>query len=486
MVCLAREPLERSRRSPSKDLRTLSIVVYALFGTWLVSFAYEGQVLYALAARFHINPQRMVLGSIAAHVAGLLCCGLLVKTTKAAKHLMQFAIAFCIVGTSVFFCAPSALWTVSLPMMSFVAGGCTAAWSFYFRRGTAGHERVNTAADVLICSTCLMILIDMAADHLSPYLGLGLSMLALIGALLFSMRLPQEGEEANLSLPDATARAAIGKLLALLCLFIAVITVDSGLMFRVINPAFEHLGWLARWYWSVPYVAAMLAVKRLPGTVARAYTPYAAIAMTGFAFLAFVTLDRSVASYLIVDTLMLGACGVFDLFWWSILGGMLDCGKNAASIFGIGLSANVIGVLLGELIAGAATARGVSTGDLSLLALAVVFGALVLLPPLHRRLSILLKNQAFLVALPEEPPQGQPPAAGRFPQISGLTTRESQVVALLFRGYTHKMIAAELHLGESTVKTHIANVYSKLDVTSKVELIRKLEKADHHFWPMTP
>ena len=47
---------------------------------------------------------------------------------------------------------------------------------------------------------------------------------------------------------------------------------------------------------------------------------------------------------------MLGACGIFDLFWWSILGEMLELDNNPSKLLGIGLSANVLGVLLGGLI----------------------------------------------------------------------------------------------------------------------------------------
>jgi len=73
--------------------------------------------------------------------------------------------------------------------------------------------------------------------------------------------------------------------------------------------------------------------------------------MIGLSFIAFMILDRSALSYIVVNTLMLGACGVCDLFWWSILGEMLDLSANPAKIFGIGLSANVVvGVLIGGLI----------------------------------------------------------------------------------------------------------------------------------------
>lgn len=53
-----------------------------------------------------------------------------------------------------------------------------------------------------------------------------------------------------------------------------------------------------------------------------------------------------------------------------------------------------------------------------------------------------------------------------------LTGRENEIVDLLLKGRTYKMIAEELYLSENTVKTHIKNIYSKLGIKSKTELIR--------------
>ena len=94
-------------------------------------------------------------------------------------------------------------------------------------------------------------------------------------------------------------------------------------------------------------------MRNLPRKTNRTYILYVAIAMIGLSFIGFMTLDHTAAGYLVVNTLMLGACGVYDLFWWSILGEMLDFHGNPAIILGAGLSANVLGVLLGGIIGNA-------------------------------------------------------------------------------------------------------------------------------------
>lgn len=54
--------------------------------------------------------------------------------------------------------------------------------------------------------------------------------------------------------------------------------------------------------------------------------------------------------------------------------------------------------------------------------------------------------------------------------IDPLTEREEQVLVLVARGRTNAEIAAELFIGVSTVKTHIASLMAKLDVRNRVEI----------------
>ena len=52
----------------------------------------------------------------------------------------------------------------------------------------------------------------------------------------------------------------------------------------------------------------------------------------------------------------------------------------------------------------------------------------------------------------------------------GLSRRESEVLGLLASGLSNRLIAAELLLGEETIKTHLRSVYRKLGVPSRAAL----------------
>ncbi len=56
----------------------------------------------------------------------------------------------------------------------------------------------------------------------------------------------------------------------------------------------------------------------------------------------------------------------------------------------------------------------------------------------------------------------------------GLTERERSVVKLLKRGHTYEQIGEMLYISDKTAKKHAQNIFRKVGVTNKIELIQKL------------
>jgi DNA-binding NarL/FixJ family response regulator len=87
----------------------------------------------------------------------------------------------------------------------------------------------------------------------------------------------------------------------------------------------------------------------------------------------------------------------------------------------------------------------------------VAAGEALLHPALTRRLV-----ERFVAG----PPPGGSPAA-----LSPLTERETDVLRLVGRGLSNSEIAAELFLGEATVKTHLGRVLTKLGLRDRVQAV---------------
>jgi len=58
-------------------------------------------------------------------------------------------------------------------------------------------------------------------------------------------------------------------------------------------------------------------------------------------------------------------------------------------------------------------------------------------------------------------------------QQSPLTPRETEVLELLTKGKSYTMIADALYVDKETIRTHIKNIYRKLEVHSRAEAIEK-------------
>ncbi len=54
-----------------------------------------------------------------------------------------------------------------------------------------------------------------------------------------------------------------------------------------------------------------------------------------------------------------------------------------------------------------------------------------------------------------------------------LTQRERGIIKLILRGLSNKEIAAEIHVGEQTIRNYVSTIYDKLSVTCRKEAILK-------------
>ena len=117
-----------------------------------------------------------------------------------------------------------------------------------------------------------------------------------------------------------------------------------------------------------------------------------------------------------------------------------------------------------------------SYAEVTVIALTIVSMAVALLATLNRHLVMLLKSHAYLVVYDTMRKPQQNAIIARSATLDPLTVREQEVLEVLLDGKSNRQIAEMLFISESTVKTHVRNIYSKYDVRSRAELISTVLK----------
>ena len=69
-----------------------------------------------------------------------------------------------------------------------------------------------------------------------------------------------------------------------------------------------------------------------------------------------------------------------------------------------------------------------------------------------------------------DPDRLHPDAAG-WESIAVLSSREREIFLLAARGLSNSDIAHSAHIGESTVKTHLSSILTKLGFTSRAQIV---------------
>jgi DNA-binding NarL/FixJ family response regulator len=117
--------------------------------------------------------------------------------------------------------------------------------------------------------------------------------------------------------------------------------------------------------------------------------------------------------------------------------------------------------VVGALRAGASgfLSKDVPAADLVTAIRAVAAGEAVVAPRILKRLL-----DRFAEALPD--PNAAPP-----PDLKSLTEREREVLVQVARGLSNAEIARELQVSETTVKTHVGHVLTKLGLRDRVQAV---------------
>ena len=396
--------------------------------------------------------------------------------------------------------------------VGFVAGGMGAGplqvlWGDRFAR----HPTIFAAFASPAAAIVTALVAGMSSDHTS-FIGFAVIPLLSFGLLLFEANrtglswseLSRKRKEAAESAPaastsaDDVGRAAdedkpgvnfgVGKLMfsimtfSLLCrLFDAIPSQADPFAFIGGSAIFALL--------AVGVVFLLIAAKlRDRFNVALTYRLSLPIMVAGFVAIALFFDTHAAVSILLINV----GYEFFDILTWVLF---VDVSRrrseNALHIFGLGVAFMFAGMALGT-IGGRVIDTMIANGDVQITVVAmmatlclVVVAFMVLPEGVVSQLSQTMRTSRKEKegdGPAAEMPAAADPGAGRLElhcacvaKDYGLTPRESEVIVLLAYGRTLSIIARDLQIAKGTARTHIENIYRKLDVHKQQELIDLVE-----------
>lgn len=453
-----------------------AILLYGFLFAFVLSFVFEGRVYFQIAQKMNYDTANQHIVAMFCHMLGLLCAAFSIKTYESAKKVMGILIIMCAAITPFFMIENMISGYVIFGIVSFISGSAVACWGSFLKRYIVVKERLRAIADALIISNILMIIAGAIATYVSSMGGFILSLMYLCIALCIISTIDKGDERitSSNSMKSISSGVSIRKMITFFILFIIIITIDSGLMYGVIQTEYQSFDVLISWYWAVPYIIALFIMKYLShGKVSTIYLNIA-ISMIAIGFILFRFMEVSVMSYIVVDTFLLAAAGILDLFWSSIVGETIDYFDRPVLILGAGWSANVLGVFIGGVLSQQMMKLGISKSSVTIVALAIVCVTLMILPEMLKYLRMLLKNQMYLNTFIEYSENKKLEIAKIIRPFEKLTGREEEILQHILKGETNKEISEKLSISENTVKTHVRNVLNKYEVSNRTQLISKI------------
>jgi DNA-binding CsgD family transcriptional regulator len=199
---------------------------------------------------------------------------------------------------------------------------------------------------------------------------------------------------------------------------------------------------------------------------------YFGVSLLGLAFVLFALLEDSVTGFYLTITALEAAFALIAVFLWVLLGNLSLQYGAPYLFFGYGLFANIMGTFAGGLY-GDDLLRTVESPQLltALYALAAIFAALVAVPWLVEKAGA---GSPGAASQDDLPPLSLLPENALLEALAleaGLTERETGIVELLLQGCSNQTISQHLFISENTVKTHLRNIFRKVGVRNRNELL---------------
>lgn len=445
----------------------------------------QGPLLTLLAAAWHISPELLCLCFTAAMTvtAPLLTECLKLPTLRGRNYLLSFCTAFLMLaplataGAVRFYPEWGPMIGACLPA---ICGGAAqtilfVAWlerigTYQFRRGIIivglAYAFAGAAASWGQTADYVSLL---TAVTLLPLLSLAMLQRPVPPALLFTQ--------------DSPVSDKIHIIPLKLIIVLALIYTNGGILVHLLMMETSYLT-LFRWsYLAYTFVCPAIGLLLCRGEIFDLWWLYRLLlpmSLIGFLIFSF---QRDALTPL-AFALLQGASALLNLYFWLLIPYFSRFSRRPAAVCAYGLFVSALCIISGSLVTeqfilpflGAYGSQGLSF-------VACIISALLIFLFQGEKETFTGWSLLFAptpAAIPDFPglPDGQAAearASKDFAAKFALSPRERDVLELLVRGRNGPYIREALNISENTVKTHIRNIYGKLGINSRQELLSLFE-----------
>jgi len=393
------------------------------------------------------------------------------------KMVMIGCVLVCLVGTLLIFFAETAWWFPVLSIMGICSVIYIIYWSVYYTRQIPVPDKMKIMALVIIIGNIIYYFFKLSL----PYLSSTTVLLILTLLLLLSLWTLLRMEIANpIQIPLESASFPT-RLIFIVCIFLFVVKLNGGLTFHVIYPSFDAMfGQMPHYYGMAPYILTLFVLYIWGHKIPKMLPVYLGTSFLGLAYLFFGMLEETMTMYFLTETLLQAGWAMLHLFLWTLLGEIASVYGRPLKICSLAFLGNLSAMVCGGVL-GIFIVENIDNYYMMASAYAV-FIVFICFLIVHWLNSIIEKDfidklQFNLSELqPNEQDDGITGGLSlmiNLPDAEGLLTiREIEVAKLLLQGYTNEAIAHKLSISKNTVKTHTRNIYSKMSVANRRELLQ--------------
>ncbi len=449
--------------------KVLIIGAMASYSVWLLGFLFDTSLFSLVTKQAQTN--HVFIISVVSHVLGYAYFGYRVTHLESAKRYVKFGLVGIIAILGLMVHIPSAFALGLFAIGAFFGSGILVSFAYLIKAAIPKAERAVAMGVVLIFTNLGLFVLDELMLLNRARVATVFVMLMLIISLVLSLFL-QHLSDIEIDAPSYQNPMFLRKDLWLLGLMIAIITINGGLMYKVIVPSYTSLGNIVSHLWLWPYMLGIILYLILCKFASRGSILIGFTALLGFSFVVYLVGSITMPSFLMVFLFLMVPLGAFDSYWWGTLTELFDETQRPGSVFAFGMVANVVGVLIGMLISeflAPLPNQGTLVVAIALTSVFVVLGVFPLLNHLLYDKDLLEIDVVSLFDFASHENKIKL-------VVQQLSERELQITKGLLEGKTYKMIAADLHLSVNTIKFHIRTIYKKFEVKSRFELKQLFEK----------